>query len=175
MRSVPPVVALAALAVWLTFQARPVAQVARSQHGSVSQQIASTRVTIEYDRPVARGRELFGALVPWGRVWSPSANTAAITTFSTDVRINDQPLPAGTYSLWAEPNPDRWTIIFGRDHPVFHTRYPSGRDALRVTAVPRQGSHMETLAFYFPVAEGKRAELVLHWGTVVVPLQLDVP
>ena len=94
---------------------------------------------------------------------------------STDVRVNEQPLGAGTYSLWAEPRPDRWTIIFNKVHPVFHTRYPAGQDAMRVSVTPRQGAHMETLAFYFPVVDGRRGELVLHWGTVVVPLQLDVP
>ena len=66
-------------------------------------------------------------------------------------------------------------MIFSRAHPVFHTPYPAGRDALRVAVTPRAGEHMETLSFYFPVVDGKKAELVLHWGTVVVPLQLDVP
>jgi hypothetical protein len=146
-----------------------------SQHGSVTQQIAQTTVTVDYNRPVARGRALFGALVPWGRVWCPGADSCTTTEFSTAIRVNGQPLPAGTYSLWAEPNPDRWTIIFNKAHPVFHTRYPADRDALRVQATPRQGMPMETLAFYFPVVDGSHAELVLHWGTVVVPLSLDAP
>jgi len=147
----------------------------KSQHGSVSQQIAGTRVSVEYNRPVARGRTLFGALVPWGVIWNPGADTATTITVSTSIQVNGQALPAGTYSLWAEPQPERWTVIFNRVHPVWHTRYPAGRDALRVEATPRTGAHMETLAFYFPLVEGKQAELVLHWGTTVIPLQLDVP
>jgi len=146
-----------------------------SQHGSVSQQIAGTRVTIDYNRPVARGRTLFGSLVSWGEVWNPGADNATSITLSTGVKVNGQTLAAGSYTIWAEPQPDRWTIIFSRAYPAFHTPYPAGQDALRVTTTPRTGSHMETLAFYFPVVEGKHAELVLHWGTVVVPLQLDVP
>ena len=146
-----------------------------SQHGTVSQAIANTTVTIEYNRPVARGRELFGALVPWGRVWCPGADDCTSIKLSTAATINGQKLAAGSYTMWAEPNPDNWTIIFSRGYPAFHTSYPAGRDALRVTAVPRKGEHLETLSFYFPVVEGKHAELVLHWGTVVVPLQLDVP
>ncbi|MEN3337148.1 MAG: hypothetical protein V7647_824 [Acidobacteriota bacterium] len=146
-----------------------------SQHGSVTQQIAQTTVTVDYNRPVARGRALFGALVPWGRVWCPGADSCTTIEFSTAIRVNGQPLPAGTYSVWAEPNPDRWTIIFNKAHPVFHTRYPADQDALRVQATPRQGMPMETLAFYFPVVDGSHAELVLHWGTVVVPLSLDAP
>jgi hypothetical protein len=58
---------------------------------------------------------------------------------------------------------------------VFHTRHPPDSDVLRVEVTPREGAHMETLAFYFPVVDGHRAELVLHWGTVVVPLALEVP
>ena len=146
-----------------------------SQHGSVSQQIAGTRVSIEYNRPVARGRELFGKLVPWGEVWCPGADDCTAMTLSTDVKVNGQTLAAGSYTFWAEPQPDKWTIIFSKAYPAFHTPYPGGRDALRVTSTPRKGDHMETLAFYFPVTDGKHAELVLHWGTVVVPLQIDVP
>jgi hypothetical protein len=156
--------------------AAPAAQTPRpSQHGSVTQRIADTTITVEYNRPVARGRELFGALVPWGRVWCPGADECTSIMLSTPVKIQGQTLAAGTYSVWAIPQRDTWTIIFNRAHPVFHTRYPADRDALRVEATPRSGSHMETLAFYFPVVDGRHAELALHWGTVVVPLSIDVP
>ena len=147
----------------------------KSQHGSVSQRVGQTLITVEYNRPVARGRKLFGELVPWGRMWHPGADTATAISVSTPVRVNGRNLPAGTYSLWTEPNPQRWVIIFNRKHPVWHTRYPEGEDALRVNVTPRTGAHMETMAFYFPVVEGKQAELVLHWGTVVVPMQIEVP
>ena len=146
-----------------------------SQHGSVTQQIGNTTITIEYNRPVARGRAIFGSLVPYGRVWCPGADNCTTIQVSTDVKINGQSLARGIYSVWAEPEPDRWTMIFNSAQPVFHTRYPADKDVLRVQVVPRQGSHMETLAFYFPVVDGTHAELALHWGTVVVPLSIDVP
>jgi DUF2911 family protein len=146
-----------------------------SQHGSVSQTLNETVITIEYNRPVARGRQLFGELVPWGRAWCPGADQATAIKLSTDITVNGQKLAKGNYTLWAEPNPDEWTIIFSKAYPAFHTPYPAGQDALRVTAKPRTGEHMETLAFYFPVADGKHAELALHWGTVVVPMEIDVP
>jgi len=146
-----------------------------SQHGSVSQHIADTVITIEYNRPVARGRDLFGALVPWGRVWCPGADTCTSIELSTDLKVNQQPLAAGTYSVWAEPQPDRWTMIFNKVSPAFHTRYPTGQDALRVQVTPRTATHMETLTFYFPVVDGRHAELALQWGTTVVPMEIDVP
>jgi len=146
-----------------------------SQHGTVSQTVAGTTLTVDYSRPVARGRVLFGSLVPWGRVWCPGADNATSLTLTTDIQINGQKLAAGSYSVWTEPQKEKWTMIFNRETPVWHTRYNAEHDALRVTAVPRQGTHMETLAFYFPVVDGKKAELVLHWGTVVVPLDVEVP
>jgi hypothetical protein len=145
-----------------------------SQRGTVSQRINATIITIDYSRPVARGRELFGALVPYGRVWCPGADDATTIDVSTAVKLNGQELPKGVYSVWTEPNAAKWVVIFNRSAFAWHTRYPAGQDALRIDVTPRTGSHMETLAFYFPIVEGRKAELVLHWGTVVVPVEIEV-
>jgi len=148
-----------------------------SQHGSVTQTVASTTITVEYNRPVARGRELFGGIVPYDRIWCPGADDCTSLTVSTPVKVEGQDLPAGTYTVWTKPGTAKWTVIINRAHPVFHTRYNTVRDQdlLTLEVTPRTGSQMETLAFYFPVVDGKHAELVLHWGTVVVPLTIDVP
>jgi hypothetical protein len=148
-----------------------------SQHGTVTQQVAGTTITVEYNRPVARGRELFGVLVPYDHVWCPGADDCTTITISTDVKIEGQALPAGTYTLWARPGTAKWTMIVNRAHPTFHTRYATvtDQDLLKLEVTPRAGSAMETLAFYFPFVDGRHAELVLHWGTVVVPLSIDVP
>ena len=147
-----------------------------SQPGSVMQQIAGTKITINYNRPVARGRELFGKLVPYGTIWNPGADDATSITISTPITVNGQKLAAGSYTIWANPGPDEWTWIFSKAYPVFHIPYPGeAKDALRLKLKPRAASHMETLAFYFSVADGKKAELVLHWGTVAVPVEIVVP
>ena len=146
-----------------------------SQHGTVSQRIAETTITVDYNRPVARGRQLFGTLVPYDKVWCPGADDCTTIELSTDITIEGQALKAGTYSLWAQPGAEQWTMIVNRAQPIFHTRYPADQDVLRLTVKPRTGHHMETLAFYFPVVDAKHAELVLHWGTVVVPMTIDVP
>jgi hypothetical protein len=168
-------VVVASVCTAFAFHSRSWAQAPRpSQHGSVTQQVAGTSITVDYNRPVARGRKLFGSLVPYGKVWCPGADNCTTIQFSNDVKINGHPLPRGTYSLWAEPNPDRWIVILNSASPVFHTRHPPDKDVLRLEVTPREGSHMETLAFYFPVVDADHAELVLHWGTVVVPMSIDV-
>lgn len=150
----------------------PAQSIRKSQRASVMQMVGATRLEIIYHRPVARGRELFGSLVPWNRIWSPSADTAAIFKTTTDLDIGSDRLPAGSYSIWAIPDRQSWTIIFSSVQPVFHVRYPAGKDVLRVKANSRSGDHMETLAFYFPMVDADSAVLNLHWGKTVVPLSI---
>jgi hypothetical protein len=154
----------------------PLEKVAKSQAAVVGQRVANTEITITYSRPVARGRELFGALVPFDQVWNPGADQATAIAFTRDVRINDRPLAAAKYSVWAVPRADRWTMIFSRAADVYHIPYPGeAQDALRLDIVPESGPHMETLSFYFPVVEGKEATLRLHWGETMVPMKITVP
>jgi hypothetical protein len=148
------------------------AQTPKSQLGEVSQSVAGTRIDITYRRPVARGRVLFGALVPWGRVWSPSSDTAARFMISEPIEINGSKLAAGTYSVWAIPDSTQWTVIFNKVATVFHLKYPEGQDALRVRATPTRGEHVEALSFVLPMVDADSARLELRWGTTVVPLSI---
>lgn len=154
----------------------PLEEVRKSQAAAVSQRIANTEITVTYSRPVARGRELFGALVPYGVVWNPGADQATAIALTRDVRVNGSALPAGKYSLWVTPRSDRWTVIFNAAADVYHTPYPGeDEDVLRLEVEPERGPHMEALSFYFPVVEGKEAVLRLHWGEVMLPLTFQVP
>jgi hypothetical protein len=149
-------------------------QYPRSQHGSVSQHIQGTEVTISYNRPVARGRALFGGLVAWSRIWHPGADSATTISFSKDVTIDGQPLKAGRYSLWTIPEESKpWTVIFNRGVGGWHTNYPGeSQDALRLNVSPDSGAYMETLTYYFPVVDADSALLRIHWGTTMVPLMI---
>ncbi len=146
----------------------------KSQLATVSQHVAGATIEITYRRPVARGRELFGKLVPWGKIWSPSADTAARVVLSAPVTINGSALAAGTYSMWAIPDSASWTLIFSSTATAFHLNYPGGHDALRVQAAPVRGDHVETLQFAFPMVDADSAQLQLHWGTTIVPLAIRV-
>jgi hypothetical protein len=154
----------------------PSEKVPRSQAAAVSQRIANTEITITYSRPVARGRELFGKLVPYDQVWNPGADRATAIALTRDVHVNGRPLAAGKYSLWAIPRPAAWTLIFSEAADVYHTPYPGeAGDALRLEVQPEVGPYMEALLFYFPLVEAKDAVLRLHWGEVMVPVSIRVP
>ncbi len=146
-----------------------------SQRGAVSQRVGYTDVAITYSRPVARGRTLFGdgGVVRWGRVWNPGADSATTIALSKAVEIDGRELAAGRYTLWTIPDPTTWTVIFSRAVDVLHTPYPGEEhDALRVEVTPEQASHMEVLAFYFPVVAPDSAVLRLHWGETVIPITI---
>jgi hypothetical protein len=155
------------------------AQRRSSEHGTVSQKVDGTTITMEYDRPVARGRDpLFGGnVVHWGQTWTPGANMSTTIEVDKDVRINQSPLPKGKYSVWMIPREtDAWTVIFHRNAKLFHTQRPTGgeNEQLRIEVKPEQGSHMETLAWYFPIVGPDGTTLRMHWGTTIVPLAIDV-
>lgn len=103
----------------------PLEEVRKSQAAAVSQRVANTEITVTYSRPVARGRALFGSLMPFGQVWNPGADQATAISLTRDVRVNDQMLPAGRYSVWAVPGAEVWTMIFSRAADVYHTPYPA--------------------------------------------------
>src|SRR5262245_24879049 len=100
--------AAAAIGYWWYWRGEPPV----NQRGTVTQQIGRTEVSIEYNRPVARGREPFGDVVAWGQMWNPGVDRAVIIRFSTDAQINGQPMTSGSYSIWAQPREDAWTVIF---------------------------------------------------------------
>ena len=149
-------------------------QVPRSQHGSVTQRVSTTDIAVSYNRPVARGRELFGVLVRWGRRWHPGADSATTISFSNDVTIDGHALQAGSYTLWTIPEESKpWTVIFNRGTGVWHTNYPGDSlDALKVEIKPDTGAHMESLAYYFPMVDADSAVLRLHWGTTILPMMI---
>jgi hypothetical protein len=147
----------------------------RSQLGTVTQAVGPARIEIIYRRPVARGRELFGKLVPFGRIWTPSADSAALFVTSADLDINGSTLKAGRYALWMIPDSTEWSIVFSSAQPVFHLKLPEKSDeVLRVKSTAHSADHMETLGFYFPTADADSAVLNMHWGKTVVPMRIKI-
>jgi Protein of unknown function (DUF2911) len=148
-----------------------------SQRGSVSQTVAFTTISVTYGRPIARGRALFGELVPWDSVWHPGADSATRIVFDHDVLVEGHSIKAGEYSLWLIPREHKaWTVIFSNAAHTFHKPYPGAEhDVVRLDVVPEQSAHMETLAIYFPVVLRDQATMRIHWGDRVVPIRLSAP
>ena len=164
-------VAVASLAFGTTAEAQPRA----SQHGTVSQEVNTTRITLEYDRPVLRGRSVFGDILDYDVVWTPGANRTTWIDFSEPVKVQGQALDAGRYGIWTIPHEDDpWEVILVSEWDTHHSFFPFETEVLRIEATPEDGAHIEVLAFYFPTVGPYQTTLRFHWGEVVLPLQIEV-
>jgi len=120
------------------FANRPLGQL--SPRDTTRATIGGAAVWIDYSRPSRRGRDIFGALEPWNRVWRTGANAA--TQFSTpvDLVIGGATVPVGKYTLWTLPTPSGWKLIINKQTGQWGTEYHPEQDLVRVDA------KVETLA-----------------------------
>ena len=124
---------VAAFAV-MGFVARP-AEAQRqvlSPRDSAVQVAGSARIAVDYSRPSKRGREIFGALVPWNRVWRTGANSATTLVTTRDLVIGRTPVPAGTYTLYTLPSPTGWKLIVNKQTGQWGTEYNEAEDLARI-------------------------------------------
>src|SRR5215469_16382403 len=135
-----------------------------SQRGTVSQRLGLTDITITYHRPEVGGREIWGKVVPYGKVWRAGANENTTITFTDDVSVEGKPLAAGTYGLHTIPDKDQWTIIFSKNSTSWGSfTYDQKEDALRVTVKPHASEPFEQLTYTFEEVKPESAVAVLRW------------
>ena len=147
----------------------------QSQHAIVTQRIGVTDITINYHRPLANGRKIWGGLVPYGQVWRAGANVNTTITFTDPVTIEGKPLAAGTYGLHMIPNEDQWTVIFSKMHTAWGSfSYDQKEDALRVTVKPQTTDLHNALAYDFDQLEPDSTVVIMSWDKVAVPFKVAV-
>ena len=86
-----------------------------SPSSKISQQVGLSVVTVDYSRPSTKGRKIFGELVPYGQIWRTGANNPTVITFSGEVTIANQKVPAGSYALYSIPGKSEWTLILSKN------------------------------------------------------------
>ena len=144
--------------------------------GKIQQKIAATDIEVVYNRPSAKGRKIFGDLVPYNQVWRTGSDASTKLTFSTPVFINGKSLEAGTYELFTIPGKSEWTIILQQNRNQWGSySYNAEFDALRLTVKPVNITEtVETFTISFNNITSKSAELSLAWERIKVPIQLSV-
>lgn len=138
--------------------------------------IDSTYVKVVYGSPRKRGREIFGALVPYGEVWRTGANEATEITTTGDLILGGHLLPAGTYSLYTIPYPDRWTIIINRALGQWGAfNYKPELDLFRFEVPVRQtDKRYEGFTITFEEENGQ-TYLYLRWDRTEVRIPVALP
>ena len=146
-----------------------------SQHSVVIQRIGITDITINYHRPLVKGRTIWGKVVPYDEVWRAGANENTTITFTDPVSIEGKPLAKGTYGLHMIPGRDQWTIIFSKEHVAWGSfTYKQADDALRVTVKPQMSDPREALTYDFDDVKADSAVATLRWEKISVPFKIDV-
>ncbi|AXE18244.1 hypothetical protein DR864_11060 [Runella rosea] len=81
---------------------------------TLKQDFALSSIEITYSRPAAKGRKIFGDLVPFGKIWRTGANAATKVTFGEDVKVGGVPVKAGSYAIYSVPTANDWEIIINK-------------------------------------------------------------
>lgn len=145
---------------------------------SVSQTIGYTEVEIHYGSPAAKNRQIFGALVPYDKVWRAGANNATTVSFNSRVSIQNMPLDSGTYAFFLIPKENNtWTAIFSKKHKQWGAfSYDKQEDALRAEIIPgRTAYHTEELSYSIWQTGYQYGSIVLSWGytEIVIPFETN--
>jgi hypothetical protein len=137
--------------------------------------LAGGTIAIDYGRPAARGRTVFGGLVPWGSVWRTGANDATLLTIDRAVRIGDVRLEPGSYSLYTVPGRDGWMLGINRGTSMAAAMMPDAeQDAGRTRMTVRQlDEHVERFTIRLDPATGG-ATLRLQWETTEASVPIIV-
>lgn len=124
-----------------------------------------------YSRPVKKGREIFGELVPFGKVWRTGANEATELTLYIPMKLGDTILDEGTYTLYTIPNKDSWTVIINCDTNVWGSySYDKINDMVRINVpTKRPVAPVETLSMAFKT-ESTGTTLLIGWDTMYIEI-----
>ena len=137
-------------------------------------------VTVDYSSPRAKGRKIFGGLVPYGQVWRAGANEATTFTANTAVTVGGKTVPAGTYTLFAIPNADKWTLIISKTTknekggPLWGTNYAG--EAQDLARVDMKVSALPAAVENFTIALdklGNGASLRMDWETTRAAVEIS--
>jgi tetratricopeptide (TPR) repeat protein len=146
-----------------------------SQRAVTVQRVGVTDITITYHRPLVNGRQVWGAMVPYGQVWRAGANQNTTIEFTDPVTVEGKPLEKGIYGLHMIPGEASWTVIFAKASTAWGSfTYDQAEDALRVTVKPQTTDFYEALTYDFDQLKPDSTVVTLKWEKVAVPFQVAV-
>jgi hypothetical protein len=171
------VLLIALLLSSLTFQSQIVTP-QPSPKCVLNQMVGLTDVEIEYSRPGLKGRNIFGDLVPFGKVWRTGANSNTTISFSEDVIIDGKTLKKGKYALFTLPKVESWEVIFYSKTDNWGTPedWNEADVALRASVVPQMlNKNVENLTIDINNLDNNFGYLNISWEKTFVSLKFEVP
>ena len=148
-----------------------------SPASEIEQMVGLTEIEIEYSRPSMRGREVFGNLVPFGKVWRTGADNSTKISFDTDVIISGKTVQSGTYSIFSIPNKESWEIIFYSDVELWGVPRDWSDDKIVFSSTYKVNkiNTVETFTISFNDLTNNDVNMNISWENTSVDIKIDVP
>ncbi len=146
-----------------------------SPEGFIRQKVGFTDVSVSYSRPAAKGRKIFGGLVPYGKLWRTGASDATVIRFSDPVTIANKKIKAGAYSLYTIPGEADWTVILNSDTTLHgSTGYEEKLDVLRFKVKPESSARFyESFTISIDEVVNNAAFVTLAWENTLTRFQVQ--
>ena len=151
-----------------------------SPASSIEQMVGLTEIEVEYSRPSKRGRDIFGNVVPYGKIWRTGADNCTTISFSTDVVIDSQTIQSGKYSIFSIPNKESWDVILYSDTDLWGVPRDWDEDKIVFkstykTNKPNVNSIDETFTISFLNITNNDADMTFSWDDISVTVDIVVP
>ncbi|WP_333693835.1 DUF2911 domain-containing protein [Flavobacterium sp.] len=162
----------------LTMAQAQVKTPAASPRANFEQTVGLTEIEIDYSRPSAKGRKVFGDLVPFGKMWRTGANQNSMITFSDDVTVDGKTLKKGKYALFVTPKADNWEVIFYTDTENWGTpeKFDEAKVAARVNVKPEVLNRaVETFTISLNNVDNDFFHLEFAWEKTLAAVKIEVP
>ena len=130
-------------------------------------------ITVDYSSPRAKGRKIFGGLVPYGEVWRAGANEATTFVTTADLIVGGTHVPAGSYTIFAIPNKDKWTLVISKKTGEWGTPYPGASEDL--ARIDMKASALPSAVDNFTIAFDKVTSgctLRMDWETTRASVEI---
>lgn len=146
-----------------------------SPTATVAQNFATSKIELSYSRPSAKGRKVFGDVVPFGKFWRTGANSATTISFGEDVKVNGTDVKAGKYGLITFPGEREWTVVLTKDLNVNNAEaYKQENDVARFTvASERLNDIVETFTIDVNNMRNDACEIQLRWENTLVRVKVS--
>ena len=151
-----------------------------SPASEVEQMVGLTEIEIQYSRPSMRGREVFGNLVPFGKVWRTGADNSTKISFDTDVIISGKTIQSGTYSIFSIPNKESWEIILYSDVELWGVPRDWSENKIVFSSMfdvkkLKKSNTVETFTISFNDLTNNDVNMSISWENTSVDIKIEVP
>ena len=138
--------------------------------------VGNTDIKINYTAPAVRGRAIWGALVPYDKVWVTGAHNATTLEVGKAFKVGDKLIPAGKYSLFTIPGKDEWIVIINKNwEQHLADEYSAAEDVQRISVKPRTNKVLtERLQYNIDQTGERTARIIMSWAelSIIIPVEI---